>query len=65
MELGKLTSRKLAAAITGMVAIIGLTVVVALYPETQEFAGKALIALGGVILTAIGAQTLLDTAKGS
>lgn len=55
-----LTSRKLVAAIMGMVAICTLVLLVGLYPETREFAGKALVALGGVILTTIGAQTIID-----
>ncbi len=60
----KLTSRKLTAALFGMVAICTMVLLVGLYPEAQEFAGKALVALGAVTLTAIGAQAVIDNLAG-
>lgn len=55
-----LTSRKLVAAIGGMIAVCILVLLVGLYPPTTEFAGKALFALSGIVLAAIGAQTIID-----
>lgn len=61
----KLTSRKLAMGIVGIIALVGLTLIVGFYPATAEFAEKVVLGIGAITLTAIGAQAVLDQiAKG-
>ena len=60
----RLTSRKLVAAIAGMVAIGTVVLLVGVFPDASEFADKALVALGAITLTAIGAQAVIDNTRG-
>lgn len=62
--MGKLTSRKLAIACLTIVAVVVLVLVVGQYPETSDFAGKALLAVTSVGLAALGGQFLLDNLNG-
>ena len=61
----KLTSRKLAAALGGMVAVVLVAVLVGYAGLDVEFADKALLGIGSIALAAIGAQTMLDNIGGT
>ena len=60
----KLTSRKLAIAVVTIIALVVLVPMVGYFPDTSDFAGKALYAVATVGLAALGGQFILDNIKG-